>query len=100
VCFGYDFFVLDRHRSRHELHGKSFSERERLGAVSSHDAILPLDSWIETATKPASSSKVTVSDDLISPNSPMLASTNAVPTFGWPANGSSLAGVKIRTCRV
>src|SRR5262249_55027562 len=51
-------------------------------------------------TIPACSSKVTVSEDLISPNSPVLASTNAVPTFGCPANGTSLAGVKMRTLRV
>ena len=30
----------------------------------------------------------------------VAASTNAVPTFGWPANGISAPGVKMRTLRV
>ena len=31
---------------------------------------------------------------------PDVANTNAVPIFGWPANGTSIEGVKIRTFRV
>jgi hypothetical protein len=35
-----------------------------------------------------------------SSSAPVAASTNAVPTVGWPANGNSRAGVKIRSRRV
>ena len=35
-----------------------------------------------------------------SPSSPRLASATAVPMLGWPAKGSSWAGVKMRTLRV
>ena len=48
-------------------------------------------------TVPAPSSNVTVFASPISPSSPAVARTNAVPTFGWPAKGISLAGVKILT---
>ncbi len=48
-------------------------------------------------TSPASSSNTTASP-IAAPNKvPRSATETAVPTLGWPANGSSAAGVKIRT---
>ena len=57
---------------------------------------------MDTGTAPAISSKTTTTSvrSPTSPSSPADASTNAVPTFGCPANGISLVGVKIRTRRV
>ena len=51
-------------------------------------------------TNPAFSSKIISVDSWKSPITPDEAKTNAVPMFGWPANGTSKAGVKIRTYRV
>src|SRR3954454_24367342 len=53
-----------------------------------------------TSTSPAVSSKVIESDIGLPNSDPRLASTNAVPTFGCPANGTSVVGVKIRTWAV
>ena len=50
-----------------------------------------------TATRPAPSRKRNPDGGSPPPASAALASAKAVPTFGWPANGSSLTGVKIRT---
>ena len=56
------------------------------------------------ATSPAFSSKITLIAGSIAgsiaPNSPAVARTNAVPTLGCPAKGTSIEGVKIRTLRV
>ena len=60
----------------------AFPSDKGRGAATSHHVTLPRSSWIVTGTNPALSSKVTVSDDRNSPNSPALARTNAVPTFG------------------
>ena len=51
-------------------------------------------------TIPAFSSNVIRIGWSSGPSSPRVASTNAVPTLGCPANGTSTAGVKIRTRRV
>ena len=39
-------------------------------------------------------------DRLAAATTPRRTSSQAVPTLGWPANGSSSAGVKMRTARV
>src|SRR5438067_4184353 len=44
--------------------------------------------------RPAPSSNFSRGGDLAD----LVASTKAVPTLGWPANGISLVTVKIRTC--
>src|SRR5207248_2397486 len=61
--------------------GTVFPRESDCGAASSQDTIFPSSARIATETNPASSSKVTVSEELISPNSPAAARTNAVPTF-------------------
>ena len=51
-------------------------------------------------TSPAFSSKIIVSVSARPCVAFSLASTKAVPIFGWPANGNSARGVKMRTCAV
>src|ERR1700682_661477 len=52
-------------------------------------------------TRPAISSHASVSPAIGRPwPLPTRANTNAVPTLGWPANGISARGVKMRTCAV
>ena len=60
----------------------------------------PFTAWIVTGTGPTSSSSTIRVRSPESGMSPIAASTCAVPTVGWPANGSSVPGVKIRTRRV
>src|SRR5947208_2244835 len=68
--------------------------REGWGAVSSPPTTLPASCTISTATRPAPSSNFSLAGGLAA----LVASTKAVPTLGWPANGISLVTVKIRTC--
>ena len=70
------------------------------GAVSSHSTGRPSRQRIATATGPAPSSNTTSVSAPDVGTAPIAASTNAVPTFGWPANGISAPGVKMRTLRV
>jgi hypothetical protein len=70
------------------------------GARSSHRSPPASERSITTGTRPASSSNVTVTVPSIGPSRPAVASANAVPTFGCPANGTSRVGVKMRTRRV
>ena len=51
-------------------------------------------------TSPARSSNTTVRSPWSGPSAPVAARTKAVPMLGWPANGTSCVGVKIRTRRV
>ena len=70
------------------------------GAVSWAKTGLPPAARIVTGTGPAGSSKVM---RVVSParsSAPSVASTSALPTVGWPANGTSCAGVKILSLRV
>ncbi len=61
---------------------------------------LPRRPRIVTGTGPTPSSNTTRVASPASAMSPMLASTCAVPMVGWPAKGSSAAGVKMRRRRV
>ncbi len=70
------------------------------GAVSWAKLGRPPAARIVTGTGPAGTSKVI---GVVSPASsiaPVAARITAVPTVGWPANGISCAGVKIRSRRV
>ena len=69
------------------------------GAVSSHQIRPSGRRWMATGTSPASSSKTTSRGSSSGPKAPMVASTNAVPMLGCPANGTSPPGVKMRTRR-
>ena len=64
------------------------------GAVNSVLTTLPCSVTISTGTRPAPSSNRSRAGG----SAASVASTKAVPTFGWPANGSSLFTVKMRTC--
>ena len=77
-----------------------FPSESRPGAASSHQMPVPSRLWMAMGTTPAFSSNVTVIGSSSGPNSPAAARANAVPTFGCPANGNSVVGVKIRTLRV
>ncbi len=70
------------------------------GAASSHQMAPPSRLAIVIGTSPAFSSKVTSRVRSSGPNSPARARAKAVPTLGWPANGTSVVGVKMRTRRV
>jgi hypothetical protein len=78
----------------------SLPSERRSGAATSHHRIPPGRFEIATSTSPAFSSKITVTGFSIGPSSPAVARANAVPTLGWPAKGTSIVGVKIRTRRV
>jgi len=64
------------------------------GAVSSAPTTFPPCVRISSGTKPAPSSNFSRAGGFAA----SFASTKAVPTLGWPANGSSDVTVKMRTC--
>ena len=64
------------------------------GAVNSVLTTLPCSVTISTGTRPAPSSNSSRAGGFAA----SVASTKAVPTLGWPANGSSRFTVKMRTC--
>ncbi len=67
------------------------------GEVSTAPTASPATRTISSPTRPIASSNTTASPTGRPKASPRRASTVAVPTLGWPANGSSIPGVKIRT---
>ena len=64
------------------------------GAVSSAPTTRPCSIRISTGTSPAFSSNFSRAGGFAA----CVASTKAVPTLGWPANGISERTVKMRTC--
>ena len=68
--------------------------RNGCGAVNSALTTLPPSLRISTGTSPAISSNSSLAGGFFA----RVASTKAVPTLGWPANGSSFRTVKMRTC--
>jgi hypothetical protein len=72
----------------------SLSRFSGCGAVSSAPITRPSAERISTGTKPAFSSNLSRAGAFAA----CIASTKAVPTLGWPANGISERTVKMRTC--
>src|SRR5947207_15318924 len=71
-----------------------------LDTVSCANDGLPSFDLMRTGTGPTPSSRTMRVSSPLREISPIDARTNAHPTVGWPANGSSDPGVKMRTRRV
>ena len=102
VVAGFDSSIRDTAGRGHEF-GRDLRRRPR-AAAARRDArrrhVAPSFSS-EIGTRPAFSSKTTRSPATSCHKLlPARASTKAVPTLGWPANGISSCGVKIRTSAV
>lgn len=89
-----------RARARSRAPGGGGPNSGSFAALNWAKSGLPFTARMVTGTGPTPSSSVTRVSEPERLMSPMLASTNAVPMVGWPAKGSSVPGVKMRTLRV
>ena len=99
TCITMSFGSSDRHAAA--TSGDTLVSRDKAcGAHNSAPTTAPRSRSSFSGTRPADSSKTKIPCAAVAANRLSRASANAVPTFGCPAKGISVRGVKMRTLAV